>query len=531
MMGAGARLGAAAAVVVLWTTAVAGVVGGGGGGGDAPAALLDQESSSASADELRAYFSRLVRRDSPEPPWARTIAQHAKRDAVQTALRASLARQQSGPAGHRASARPFDDGAWRRVFREAQAARRAEAVYRQVEKAQRKIIEAAAEFTLPPRKKALLHAAAARKRAQPRSTVQREEDAELHALEARCADGLDERACRHLARTAQASVQARTHAWLRASHRARVAAAHRNPPAQPAAIAAAPESGVAKAAHASSLWATALPVGSRRARRDEADTQKGAARARLARLYDHQARLAKESALVEDHEADSEEAVAAAQERTAHQCLGGSIAACRQLQHGHRQGGVRKGELGAGMASAGSDGEGGASVRAIETAGRIMDGVAACVENADASECAATRVAAEMQQKIAALERAHRVHRTRLDDGRPHPHRVPARPPDAQTPRAAPHPETPVGGDVRGLAQDSAEDAKDSPVVSSSLEPSTTTTSSSSPPPALRAAPAHSAVRGRGRLHAHAHEQDGLASQGLRGGLGAAWRFLAKLLP
>ncbi len=81
----GARFGAAAAVVVLCVGAGGGGGGGAGGGGDGGARrseLFDQETSSASAHQIRDYFSRLIRRDSPEPSWAQTIAEHAKQDAV-----------------------------------------------------------------------------------------------------------------------------------------------------------------------------------------------------------------------------------------------------------------------------------------------------------------------------------------------------------------------------------------------------------------------------------------------------------------
>ena len=74
----------------------------------------------------------------------------------------------AGAGSRGARARAFNDGSWRRVFREAETAEDAESLQRQVDKARRKILAAAAELTLeslPARDKALLHAAAARKQA------------------------------------------------------------------------------------------------------------------------------------------------------------------------------------------------------------------------------------------------------------------------------------------------------------------------------------------------------------------------------
>ena len=60
--------------------------GGGGDGGARRSELFDQESSSASAHQIRDYFSRLIRSDSPEPSWVQTIAEHAKQDAVRLSV-------------------------------------------------------------------------------------------------------------------------------------------------------------------------------------------------------------------------------------------------------------------------------------------------------------------------------------------------------------------------------------------------------------------------------------------------------------
>jgi hypothetical protein len=51
-------------------------------------------------------------------------------------------------------------------------------------------------------------------------------------------------------------------------------------------------------------------------------------------LYQHQASLAKQTALMEDEEADAEEAKAASQEHNAQECLKGSKIACREIARG-----------------------------------------------------------------------------------------------------------------------------------------------------------------------------------------------------
>jgi hypothetical protein len=71
------------------------------------------------------------------------------------------------------------------VFREAETAEHAESLYRQVDKARRKIMAAAAELTLeslPARDKALLHAAAARKQALHRQRAKILQKYSLHLL-------------------------------------------------------------------------------------------------------------------------------------------------------------------------------------------------------------------------------------------------------------------------------------------------------------------------------------------------------------
>ena len=88
-------------------------------------------------------------------------------------------------------------------------------------RARDRVLDAAQELTLSGRDKQKLHAAAHRKK-EPLSPAEKRQDAELHAMQARCA-ALHPRACRSLARWVQRSIDARTHAWLRASHKARLA--------------------------------------------------------------------------------------------------------------------------------------------------------------------------------------------------------------------------------------------------------------------------------------------------------------------
>ena len=353
-------------------------------------ALFDEESSSSAVEDMDKFFGHLLQKDSHEPVWARAIVEHSRDDAAQVGPEVSSAMHSSSTSqSSRASA-------WMRVHKEAMAAHRRHALFNQIAQASNQVLRAAKDFTLTPAQRLHVHAAAAARKAPVLTAAEREKKRNLQILQRDCA-ALEPSACRVLAHQAQRSVQARTHAWLLAAHRTRVASASSSTTHL---------SSASKFA-GGSQWASPLPVGKRQLQR-EGEQSTGAARMRLEHLYQKQASLAESSAILENDQADIQLALATVEEKKNEECLKGSISACESVaaDHAHQRESdgsksSEKTDLGSLPVNGGSGIE---SERMIKEDGKIIDGIMGCVEGMNPEVCASAREAARMQEKINALK-------------------------------------------------------------------------------------------------------------------------------
>ncbi|MGB1596647.1 MAG: hypothetical protein ACPIOQ_28060, partial [Promethearchaeia archaeon] len=228
------------------------------------------------------------------------------------------------------------------------------------------------------------------------TAAEREKKRNLQILQRDCA-ALEPSACRVLAHQAQRSVQARTHAWLLAAHRTRVASASSSTTHL---------SSASKFA-GGSQWASPLSVGKRQLQR-EGEQSTGAARMRLEHLYQKQASLAESSAILENDQADIQLALATVEEKKNEECLKGSISACESVAADHAHQRESDGSKSSEKTDVGSlpvnGGSGIESERMIKEDGKIIDGIMGCVEGMNPEVCASAREAARMQEKINALK-------------------------------------------------------------------------------------------------------------------------------
>ena len=355
-------------------------------------ALFDEESSSSAAEDMDKFFGRLLQKDSHGPVWARAIVEHSRDDAAQVGAEVSSAMHGSSTSqSSRASA-------WMRLHQEAMAAHRRHALFNQIAQASNQVLRAAKDFTLTPAQRLQVHAAAAARKAPVLTAAEMEKKRNLQILQRDCA-ALEPSACRVLAHQAQRSVQARTHAWLSAAHRTRVASSSSSTTHL---------SSASKFA-GGSLWASPLPVGKRQLHREQST---GAARMRLKHLYQKQASLAESSAILQNDQADTQLALATVEEKKNEECLKGSISACESVaaDHAHQRESdgsksSKKTDVGSLPGNVGSGFE---SERMIKEDGKIIDGMMGCVEGMNPKVCASARVAARMQEKINALKALER---------------------------------------------------------------------------------------------------------------------------